>query len=292
MFCSSKCCNSLTHRLECGKEIERNFKNLLLARMLHQSVEVAGSIGELQELMKQEKGGTIMEYDFSDSQGSVSNKNKVLATTSLAERTALDVTTSSKIDNILKNLDPKTSKECDFLRDFLLRCQKNMTVNFFHFFWSPADQPVGQGFALCLFAAYFAHSCDPNVQKIDVDNKFVFVVRKPVKAGHKLFINYDRFSFLTHTLQERRDYFNKFYEFKCNCNACESDYEMLSLLPKFDAKFEIKSEPETVEETMELWKKNCDYIKANIERYPSFEICFLMEQNYRLLHLIGNKLLK
>jgi hypothetical protein len=46
------------------------------------------------------------------------------------------------------------------------------------------------GISLCLFGSYFNHSCDPNVQRLPLENRIVFYARKPVKKGEQLFMTY------------------------------------------------------------------------------------------------------
>lgn len=291
MFCSKKCSDSVVHRYECTAPKEESFEKLLLQRMFYQAVEISGSLPDLQKLMnRQEANKTIMDFDLSDPTDPDLLKNRILATTSLAEREPWSAEAYAKYESVTEQLQTESEDERNFLRNYLVRCLKSMTVNFFHFFWSP-NQLEGQGFALCSLAAYFAHSCDPNVDKIDVDNKFAFVAKKPIKAGEQLFMNYDRYSFLTHSLKDRQDYFNKIYTFQCACSACEKDYPQLADLPKLDKAFGGKiSSDATKAATIEKYQKNCAYIGDNINHYPCQEICTLMVENIDLLHSIGNKL--
>lgn len=291
MFCSKKCSDSVIHRYECNAPQEECFDKLLLQRMFYQAVQITGSLEELQKLMnRQTSSKTIMDFDLSDPTDPSNDKNRILATTSLAEREPWSAEAYAKYESVTQQLPTETEDERNFLRNYLVRCLKSMTVNFFHFFWSP-EQTEGQGFALCSLAAYFAHSCDPNVDKIDVDNKFIFVAKKPIKAGEQLFMNYDRYSFLTHSLDVRQDYFNRIYTFQCGCSACKNNYPELSQLRKFDENFvDTETNFDSLAAAEEQYKNNCKYIEDNMEQYPCFEICSLMVQNNHLLHLIGNKL--
>lgn len=291
MFCSKKCSESVIHRFECIDEKEESFDKLLLQRMFYQAIQITGSLEELQKLMNSHTSSkTIMDFDFSDPNDPLLLKNRILATTSLAEREPWSAEAYAKYESVTQQLPAENEDERNFLRQYLDRCLKSMTVNFFHFFWSP-NELEGQGYALCSLAAYFAHSCDPNIEKIDVDNKFAFVVRKPIKAGDQLFMNYDRYSFLTHSLKDRQDYFNKIYTFQCGCNACKGDYPELNKLKKFDDNFiEADVKALSAAASSEQYKKNCKYINDNIAQYPCFELCALMLQNNHLLHAMGNKM--
>lgn len=291
MFCSSKCSDSVVHRYECTAPKEESFEKLLLQRMFYQAVEITGSTADLQKLMnRQEAKKTIMDFDLSDPTDPNLLKNRILATTSLAEREPWSAEAYAKYESVTEQLQADSEDERNFLRQYLVRCLKSMTVNFFHFFWSPY-QLEGQGFALCSFAAYFAHSCDPNVDKIDVDNKFAFVAKKPIKAGEQLFMNYDRYSFLTHSLEVRQKYFNDTYTFQCGCSACTNDYKTLADLPKCGIPSGDKISAEaTKAASIEKYRENCAYINDNMSQYPCQEICALMVENVDLLYSIGNKL--
>lgn len=260
--------------------------------MFYQAVEITGTLEELQKLMNRSTSSkTIMDFDLSDPTDPMNDKNRILATTSLAEREPWSAEAYAKYESVTEQLQTeKTEDERDFLRNYLVRCLKSMTVNFFHFFWSPTHLE-GQGFALCSLAAYFAHSCDPNVEKIDVDHKFAFVVKKSILAGEQLFMNYDRYSFLTHSLPQRQEYFDKIYTFQCGCGACSENFPQLLQLRKFDKEFTLVDvENVSVEEAEKQYKRNCQYILENMVQYPCFEICSLMIQNNHLLHIIGNNL--
>ena len=277
---------SSIHKRECGK-IEENFEVALLKRMFYQAINICGSPGELEKLTRQHdaEGKTIMDFDLNTSDETINLKNRVLATTSLVEREPWSDDAYPAYDSVFQELESQ-SIDKTFLRNYLVHCLKAMTVNFFHFFWKGDDK---RGFVICSLAAFFAHSCDPNVDKIDVENKFVFVVRKPIKSGEQLTICYDRYNFLTHPLEVRQKYFDHVYKFECSCSACVNDFKSLDKLPKFDENFkELPMNLHSFTSAREQYLKNCEYIKDNINLYPSYEICSLMTQNNRLLHAMGN----
>lgn len=259
--------------------------------MFYQGIDICGSTEDLQELMKKQQeviGKTIMHFDLNTPDEIANLKNRILATTALVEREPWSKEAYQKYETVTQELEAETGVEKSFLRSYLEHCLKAMTVNFFHFFWKGDER---RAFAMCSLAAYFAHSCDPNCYKVDMENKFVFVARKPIKAGDHLTICYDRYNFLTHPLDNRQEYFNRVYTFKCSCTACINDYKSLDELPKYDENFkEEQVNLNSFAEAREQYLKNCEYIKDNIECYPSYEICYLMNQNNRLLHAMGNML--
>lgn len=289
MFCSQKCSESTIHKYECVS-LEENFEKALLQRMFYQAIEICGSLQELEKLMNHhDPKKTIMNFDLNDADVMKNLKNRMLATMTLAEREPWSSEAYAKYETVTRELKTESEHERDFLRSYLVHCLKSMTVNFFHFFWSSDEDAFGKGFAICSLAAYFAHSCDPNCDKVDVDNKFVFVARKPIQAGEQLTICYDRYNFLTHTFADRQEYFNRVYTFDCTCFACTNDYQQLGNLPKFDKAF---NEPQIIlnsfDEMKTQYQKNCAYISENIDHYPCYELCTLMNQNNQLLHTMGN----
>lgn len=292
LFCSKKCAASKIHEYECGK-IEENFEKALLQRMFYQSIQICGDLNGLEKLMNNhDPKKTIMNFDLNDPDNNKNLKNRMLATMTLAEREPWSSEAYAKYELVTRDLEQtKTEDERHFLRKYLVHCMKSMTVNFFHFFWSSEEDSPGKGYAICSLAAYFAHSCDPNIDKIDVDNKFVFVARKPIKAGEQLSICYDRYNYLTHSLSDRKEYFNRVYTFDCLCVACSKNYPLLKDMPRLDDNFiEPTVNFNSFNDMKQQYKKNCKFISDNMISYPSYEICILMNQNNRLLYAMGNLL--
>lgn len=148
MFCSKSCSESVIHRYECIHKKEESFDKLLLQRMFYQAIQITGSLEELQKLMnRQTSSKTIMDFDLSDPNDPMLLKNRILATTSLAEREPWSAEAYAKYESVTEQLPTETEDERNFLRQYLVRCLKSMTVNFFHFFWSP-NQLEGQGLIL------------------------------------------------------------------------------------------------------------------------------------------------
>lgn len=255
--------------------------------MFYQAIEICGSLEKLQQLMiRHDIAKTAMDLDFSGDQMIV-GENKLLAMNclDLHEHPEQDV-----IESVVQELleFALNDKQKSFLRDYLKKCLNSQRVNFFRFFWSP-QQVEGLGFAVCNISAYLLHSCDPNVAKIDVDNKFVFVVKKPITAGDNLYLGYDRKCFVNVSRAERQKYFKSVYSFICGCDACKKDYPMLSKLRRFDRQFvSPEMEIRSIEAAKEQYQKNCEYIEKHIAQYPCFEISSSMQQNDELLHFIGN----
>lgn len=170
MFCSNKCRNFSIHQQECessGEEVD-TLQEKLLQRMFYQAIDVCGSIEQLKDLVSAETlEKTIMDFNFSNTTNEMNEKNYILAVTGLAKREPESADAYTKFQKILDRLIVATNvKYSNFINDYLIKCLKSLTVNFFHFFWNASIDADAKGFALCTLSAFFAHSCDPNIEKV------------------------------------------------------------------------------------------------------------------------------
>lgn len=287
MFCSNECKNSTIHERECEPHEKRmdTLEEYMLQRMFYQAIEVCdGSMDKLKTLVSSEaEEKTILDFDFRHSTDEGMNKRKIiLAVSGLDKRDPDSDEAFSRYEKIIDRLytETATASKDGFLKDYLVRCLQSLTVNFFHFFWSASNDAEPKGFLLCALSAFFSHSCDPNVEKVDMDNKLVFVAKRPIKAGEQLNMCYDRYNFMRYSLEERQSYLNAVYKFKCNCDACANDYA------KYNYKFDDRQLD--VKTAKERYRKNCEYISQNMSTFPSQTICNVMEENVFLLSFVGN----
>ncbi|XP_037030348.1 histone-lysine N-methyltransferase ASHR1-like [Bradysia coprophila] len=284
MFCSYECKSSSIHGRECepaGKRMD-TLEEYMLQRMFYQAMEVCGgSMDELKALVSSEaEHKTILDFDFRHCTDDVNKRKIILAVSGLDKRDPGSTETYSRYQKIIDRLSTETAATDDFLENYLVRCLQSLTVNFFHFFWSAVNEAKPKGFLLCALSAFFSHSCDPNVEKVDVDNRLVFVAKRPIKAGEQLNMCYDRYNYMRYSLDERQSYLNEVYKFKCNCDACANDYAKYN--------FTFDDHQLDVEKAKEKYRKNCEYIKQNMSTYPCQTICNVMEENVFLLSYIGN----
>lgn len=68
----------------------------------------------------------------------------------------------------------------------------------------------------------------------------------------------------------------------------------MNFLKKYDDQFDESDVTATRHELADVkrqYKRNCEYIEANIGRFPfpSYEICVTMQSSFKLLHFIANK---
>lgn len=272
-------------------------KDLTEVRMTMDSFRIAGSEEQLIELLKDVEPKTVFDFDLSDPRDPLYEKNLLVSVNSLATN-ALTESETDFIDQATQEefKGMRTDEEKVFLRRFITSQysleQRNghLMRKYARVFENPEtirdffDKPFGRGVGP--FTSLFNHSCDPNVTAVTVDNKFVIVVNRPVKAGEQLFMSYG-YNFWSNA-KDHRDELFVHYKFICDCAACVNDYPELKSLPKKDPNFE---EPglymSTHKALIAQFKKNCVYIEANIDKQPCYEVTTLIDQNNALLHGIA-----
>jgi len=148
------------------------------------------------------------------------------------------------------------------------------------------DNEIGQ--SLCIFGSLFNHSCNSNIGHVTLDNKIVFFVNRPIKAGEQLFINYDAIKFSRMTLNKRQQKLKK-YGFVCDCDACKNDIPLVQNLHKLD-KFRLipLSKHSTVHQSIEIFKENCKLIDDLQHEHPCYDTSVLIDRNSVLLDQIAN----
>lgn len=172
-------------------------------RMLFEALAVCGgSFEKLKELMEETEleKKTIFDFDFSDPNDPHYKHNLLLSIISLVQASKV----SDEVVRYLSNhpvLDTlKSQADKDIAKDFLLRSFKMLTVNSFGIEWVVPAKPTDfnkesvntklAGDGLCQFGSLINHSCSPNIDRLFVDNKFVFYVRRPILKGQQLFTCY------------------------------------------------------------------------------------------------------
>lgn len=85
--------------------------------------------------------------------------------------------------------------------------------------------------------------------------------------------------------KERIKSIEKQFGFKCQCIACINNYPLRHDLKKFDQRFsEPPEQLETIKDALACFRSNCKYIDSNFEKYPCYEICRLMQNNFKILN--------
>lgn len=88
---------------------------------------------------------------------------------------------------------------------------------------SPAREVKLIGHGIFPFSAFFSHSCCPNTERFGVGEKFVVIVRLPIKKGDQVFISYGPTFDSTHRRARRHNIAGRF-NFNCCCDACKNDW--------------------------------------------------------------------
>lgn len=201
MFCSKECKETATKTF---LQAENDTKlHDIKQRMLFEALAICdGSFEKLKQLMTDTELSrkTIFDFDLNEPSDPMYRYNLLLTLNSL-----------SMIPNVKKDivrylerhpaLDLLTNRQDrEIAKDFLLHSFKILTVNSFGVEWVIPAKPKDcnkdsintllAGDGLCAFGSLMNHSCYPNVDRLVVDNKFVFYVRRPIKKGQQLFTCY------------------------------------------------------------------------------------------------------
>lgn len=201
MFCSKNCMDVATSTF---LQAENDAKmHDIKQRMLFEALSICGgSFGKLKQLIDDPElsSKTIFDFDFSDVDDPNYKFNMMLAVNSLAQ---IEVVKRE----IVKYMDRhpaldlfENREEKEIAKAFMLRAFRILTVNSFGIEWvipaKPKDRDRASvntrlaGDGLCAFGSLMNHSCIPNIDRLVVDNKFVFYVRRPIKKGQQLFTCY------------------------------------------------------------------------------------------------------
>lgn len=201
MFCSQQCIEKATKTF---LQAENDSKmHDIKQQMFFEALAICnGSFDELEDLMTDPKllNKTIFDFDLSDPSDPNYKKNLLICINSLVEVSVVSVEVERYMSkhpvlDLLQN-----ERERKIAKDFLLHAFRMLTVNSFGIEWVIPSKPGDRnkesintklaGDGLCQFGSLLNHSCIPNVDRVFVDNKFVFFVRRPVPKGQQLFICY------------------------------------------------------------------------------------------------------
>lgn len=204
MFCSTSCQKNAWrtfHKFECNCLDESlksdNEYDMIVLKIVYESLDICGSIENLQSLISDIKpNSTIFNFDLS-------SKAKDIRRSLLKSMLSLTTAPTSNEDFAMAHWmidsQPQLTRACkssaqkDFLKKFVLKIMGILDRNSYLIFGSSLrktfeKEEIGSG--VFAFASLLNHSCSPNVNRIFVDNKKVFVVNKPIPAGAQLFVGY------------------------------------------------------------------------------------------------------
>lgn len=195
----------------------------------------------------------------------------------------------SMVSMIYRRLRFPTSED-DFIRS-ITHGMNVMNANSFGVdFVKKLNETSPIGCCICLFGSLFNHSCDPNIQSFFHQDKLVFYVDRPIKAGEQLMVSYC-FVYPSADRKHRRLAL-KNYEFDCKCRACINNWPILDKLPQKDDDFEIPPSHETlhdVKSLIKLFKKNCKYLEKIWKFDPCAETALLRSRNLHIAMAVGKQ---
>lgn len=264
-----------------------------------------GSI-EILEKFFNENSVSRSVFDFDES---IDLKEKLLAVNSLvtSDKIGVDTAVFEKILLLSPALSDMMSSHYQFIMNFLKKQTQIGTLNYHEIYEWPlkkggfADDelnefkeslaykrgavPIGNG--SFPFTSLLNHSCSPNVSRVFVDAKIMFVVLKPLEKGDQLFDDYG-YNFTNVPRNIRQVKLQKQYKFKCQCQACEKDWSLLPSLKVHDKSCLNKAKKISRElslaglnqkKAFEKFREVCDTLQKGYRNYPSLELCSL-EQSF------------
>lgn len=171
-------------------------------QMFNEALAICGgSFDKMQELIDDPELSmkTVFDFDLSDPNDPLYKYHLLLAFHSLTEGQMVEDMDYIKTHPVLKTL--KNDRERNIAKAFMLRIFRILCVNSEGMdSYYPQINKDGKlvsslnnmklGSAMLPFGALINHSCVQNIDRIIVDNKFVFYVRRPIKKGQQLFISY------------------------------------------------------------------------------------------------------
>ncbi|KAJ6646435.1 Histone-lysine N-methyltransferase ASHR1 [Pseudolycoriella hygida] len=294
MFCSEECMEIASKTYADTTNKMHDIKQRMLFEAL---VICGGSFSKLKELMDASdlKKETIFSYDLSNPDDPLFKQNLLKSSMSLAQakNVSADVINYLSHHPVLETIKDQRDKE--IAETFLLRCFRILAVNSFGIEWLVPSRPQDHtkdtivtkraGQALCLFGSLMNHSCIPNVDRVFVQNKFVFFVRRPIFKGQQLFISYGSL-FLDMPREIRQQNLKDEYGFWCCCEACVRDYPTSAVYPWTGVPIVI-SELSVANGWKDEFKKNCLKIVKKQNVWSQAELCLLMVRNLYLVTAIA-----
>lgn len=278
-FCSNKCqtdCWNYFHKFECDNFYELDSDDdflLMMNRMLFKSISICGGLKELNNFIK-----SIDESFTIFSASELENDKKMLACCFTLEcgniNDDFEFIDSCLESPFLKHLI-KSEHDEEILKLIILKIlgilnRNSFTINF-------KSDSAG---AIYPFASLINHSCSPNLDKINMANKAVFIANKPINKHEQLFLCYQR-PFYFDSVQKRRRSIYRQFEFKCECQACVDD----KLFTKY-YKSSSDVENTTKIKSFKEYKASCNYIQNNIKDYPNLELIQAIRSNKKFLQCI------
>lgn len=205
MFCSQKCKEDAWcqfHKEECKsleEHLDTNEYDLMVRKIVFESIGLFdGNVTKMKNFLGKVKNETMYDFDMTKASEVDVSKNKLKAIYALkkAINSEEDISMTDFIlenDHSLKS-NLKTKDEIEFMRNFMLKMMGILDRNSYIFYGlksssSPTlDEEIGSG--ILAYASLFNHSCIPNLTRFFVNNKQIYVAKRPIEKGQQLFVGY------------------------------------------------------------------------------------------------------
>lgn len=285
MYCSEECRQKAapTHLSEKFTLFGNGFFKASI-KMQREAVSIAGGVKELFQLLEGNKNKTVFDLDFSKPEDGSYEKNKLIALNGLHRGTMKDTKWTPK--DFLENspiIDKtRTAKERTKLLEFAIDQFKIVRGTLSNF------RGAGNSDGIYPFKSLLNHSCFPDVQPYKFGDKLALVVVRPIKAGAQIHVCYG-FAATLLAKKERLQYLGE-RPFKCECEACVTDYDP-DKAPRKDCNFPESYHTKIAQkvapaEAFKRFKENCKYIDENAHKMPCFEVQLLININVLLVQML------
>jgi hypothetical protein len=292
MFCDRKCLTEAQHGfhgIECDSidEFYLTFDGpsakdpLVVLRIIYESLTLAGSVNRLRSLMEPKFGMSIHDFDLTETDSIGANHLQILS--------MLEHSSNHKLQNAFKFVSKllihplfekfiKSDDDQRFLIEYATHHFHIRDKNSFAFTFNGEIHGTG----ILPFCTFFNHSCDPNVSRILIGNKFVFLILKPIEKDEQLFITYSNKLgiFSNPSRENRQKEIQERYQFRCMCEACRINFSASSLTNakcKISQLPDLDKIPNEFKDIVKAFKTNCKYTKKHFKRYPSLDLCGVQE---------------
>lgn len=201
MFCSQSCCDEATesfHKAEvslrCIDFTQRIFLEAL--NICDKSFDKLLTLIDDPSLATK----TVFDFDWNDLKNPKRKMHSLIAFNSLQLGPINDELAYVETHPVLNLLS--CEREKSIAKAFMTRIARILTVNCYSLdWWTPRHEDdcssllstankMKIGSSILIFGSLFNHSCAPNLDRMIVDNKFVFIVRRPIPEGEQVFISY------------------------------------------------------------------------------------------------------
>lgn len=206
MFCSPSCLKSAWlryHKFECGS-LDTSLNNdneydMMIFKVVIESLSLCGSLENMQTTLQDLQPNKSL-FDFNLNSAKTNDELEKLRFKAIC---ALRKGPTSKEDIAMADWivesHPalssvyKSQAKKDFLKTFVIKIMgitdRNSYILSSLSLTAPhVEEETGSG--VFPFSSLINHSCSPNLYRLFVDNKQVFIVKKPIEAGQQLFVGY------------------------------------------------------------------------------------------------------